>query len=297
MLRENAADLVAFLTVAEEGNFTRAAVKLGVSQSALSQNIRTLEERLGVRLLSRTTRRVAPTEAGERLRQTLAPRFEAIENELSALTELRDKPAGNIRISATDYACQTLLLPKLQPLLQQYPEINVEIIIDYGLTDIVSEHFDAGVRSGEQVAKDMIAVCIGPDIRMAIVASPRYFSGKLLPKTPQDLTSHNCINLRLPTRGAVFPWELAKDGRELNVRTHGQLVLNNTLQKLNACLAGYGVASVPLDLAQPYIDRGELIQVLDDWCQPYSGHYLYYANRRQSSRAFDLVVEALRYRH
>jgi len=296
MMRENAADLVAFLAVAQEGSFTKAAAKLGVSQSALSQTIRTLEARLGVRLLARTTRRVAPTEAGERLRQTIGPRFQEIEEELSALRELREKPAGTIRITATEYAADTILLPKLAKLLPQYPDIHVEIAVDYGLTDIVTQQYDAGVRAGEQVEKDMIAVRIGPDLRMAVVGAPSYFGERSLPKTPQALTTHNCINLRLPTHGGIYAWEFEKGDRELNVNVKGQMVLNGTTQMLNAALAGLGLAYVPEDLAQPHIEQGRLQRVLEDWCQPYPGHHLYYPNRRQSSRAFVLVVEALRYR-
>lgn len=295
MLRENANDLLAFLAVADEGSFTKAAAKLGVSQSALSQNIRNLEERLGLRLLARTTRRVAPTEAGERLREVIAPRFRDIESELSALGELREKPAGIIRITATEYAADTLLLPKLAKLLPDYPDIQVEVTIDYGLTDIVTQHFDAGVRIGEQIEKDMIAVRIGPDMRMAVVGAPAYFEHRDRPKNPQDLIDHNCINLRLPTRGGIYAWEFEKGKRELNVHVKGQLVLNGATQMLNAAVAGMGLAYVPEDLAQPYLEQKRLNRVLEDWCPPFSGYHLYYPNRRQSSRAFALVVEALRH--
>lgn len=294
MLRDNANDLLAFLAVADEGSFTKAAVKLGVSQSALSQNIRNLEERLGLRLLSRTTRRVAPTEAGERLRQSIAPRFQEIETELSALSELRDKPAGTIRITATEYAADTILLPKLARFLPEYPDINVEITIDYGLSDIVTQHYDAGVRTGEQIEKDMIAVRIGPDIRMAVVGSPAYFRGRPLPEKPQDLTEHNCINLRLPTRGGMYVWEFEKGNRELNVHVKGQLVLNGATQMMHAAIDGLGLAYVPEDLALPHLEQGRLQRVLEDWCPPFPGHHLYYPNRRQSSRAFSLVIDALR---
>ena len=294
MLKNNANDLLAFLAVADEGSFTKAAAKLGVSQSALSQNIRNLEERLGLRLLARTTRRVAPTEAGERLREVIAPRFRDIESELSALGELREKPAGTIRITATEYAADTLLLPKLAKLLPDYPDIQVEVTIDYGLTDIVSQHFDAGVRIGEQIEKDMIAVRIGPDMRMAVVGAPAYFEKRDRPQSPQDLIEHNCINLRLPTRGGIYAWEFEKGKRELNVHVKGQLVLNGATQMLNAAVAGLGLAYIPEDLAQPYLEQGSLTRVLEDWCPPFSGYHLYYPNRRQSSRAFALVVEALR---
>ncbi len=294
MLRENATDLLAFLAVADEGSFTKAAARLGVSQSALSQNIRHLEERLGLRLLARTTRRGAPTEAGERLRRSIAPRFREIEADLRALTELRDKPAGRLRITATEYAADTVLLPKLAALLPEYPDIEVEIAVDYGLTDIVGEHYDAGVRLGEQVEKDMIAVRIGPDVSMAVVAAPPYFDARSRPTHPNRLTEHNCINLRLPTHGGTYAWEFEKDGRELNVHVRGQLVLGGATQMLHAAKAGLGVAYVPEELARPYLRAGELERVLEDWCPPFPGHHLYYPNRRQASRAFALVVEALR---
>jgi DNA-binding transcriptional LysR family regulator len=286
----------AFAVVGQERSFTRAAAKLGVSQSALSHTIRGLEERLGLRLLTRTTRSVSPTEAGERLLHTVGPRFEEIEAELEALSELREKPAGTIRITATDYAADTLLWPKLTKFLRRYPDIKIEIIIDYGLTDIVAERFDAGVRSGEQVAKDMIAVRIGPDMRMAVVGAPSYFDMRSEPKRPQDLIGHNCINLRLPTHGGLYAWEFEKDGRELKVHVEGQLVFNGTFQMLNAALAGFGLAYVPEDVAQPHLAKGRLKRVLEDWCPPYSGYHLYYPSRRQSTPAFALLVEALRYR-
>ena len=295
MLRDNVSDLVAFLTVEKERSFTRAAAKLEISQSALSQTIRNLEQRLDVRLLNRTTRRVTPTEAGERLRQTIGPRFEEIDAELSALNEWRSQPAGTIRLTATDYAADTLLLPKLAGFLPRYPGINVEVIIDYGLTDIVAERYDAGVRAGEQIAKDMIAVRIGPDMRMAVVGAPAYFETRPAPSTPQDLTEHRCINLRLPTHGGLYAWEFEKDGRELNVHVDGQVTFNGTKQMLNAAQAGLGLAYVPEDLAEPHVQAGRLQRVLTDWCQPYAGHHLYYPNRRHSSRAFRLLVDALRY--
>lgn len=296
MLRENTNDLLAFLAVAEEGSFTKAAVRLGVSQSALSQNIRNLEQRIGLRLLSRTTRTVAPTEAGKRLKEAIAPRFEEIESELTAIRELRDKPAGTIRITATEYAADTILFPKLALLLPDYPDIQVEIAIDYGLTDIIGQNFDAGVRFGESVEKDMIAVRIGPDLRLAVVGSPAYFKNRTYPKVPQDLTEHNCINLRLPTRGSIYVWEFMKDNRALNVHVSGQIILNNATQILHAAQLGLGLACIPEDIAQQYIEQGQLIRVLDEWCAPFVGHHLYYPNRRQASRAFSLVVEALRYK-
>lgn len=296
MPRNNLNDLLAFVAVAKDRSFTRAAAKLRVSQSALSQAVRTLETRLGVRLLARTTRSVSPTEAGERLLQTVAPRFDEIESELEAISDLRDKPAGTIRITATENAASTILLPKLSRFLPAYPDIKVEIVVDYGLTDIVAQRFDAGVRSGEQVAKDMIAVRIGPDQRMAVVATPAYFAKQPVPAKPQDLTSHNCINLRLPSHGGLYAWEFQKGKREIKVRVDGQLVLNSAGQILSAALAGAGVAYMPEVLAQPHLSAGRFRRVLEDWCAPYSGYHLYYPSRRQSSAAFALLVDALRYR-
>jgi DNA-binding transcriptional LysR family regulator len=296
MQRVNLNDLLAFLAVGRERSFTKAAAKLGVSQSALSHTIRELEARLGVRLLTRTTRSVAPTEAGERLLHTVGPRFEEIEAELAAIGELREKPAGTIRITATEYAADAILLPKLAKLLREYPDIKVEIIIDYGLTDIVAQRYDAGVRSGEQVAKDMIAVRIGPDMRMAVVGAPSYFKGRSEPKKPQDLIGHNCITLRLPTHGGLYVWEFEKGGRELRVRVEGQLTYNTTAQMLNAAVAGVGLAYVPEGLVQAYLAKGRLKRVLEDWCLPYSGYHLYYPSRRQPSAAFALLVDALRHR-
>ncbi len=296
MLRQDVNDLLAFLAVARERSFTRAAAKLGVSQSALSHTIRGLEARLGLRLLTRTTRSVSPTEAGERLLLTVGHRFEEIEAELEALSELRDKPAGTIRITATDHSANTVLWPRLAKFLPTYPDIKVEISIDYGFTDIVAQRYDAGVRSGEQVAKDMIAVRIGPDMRMAVVGSPSYFAKRSPPKKPQDLTDHNCINLRLATYGGLYAWEFEKGDRELKVRVEGQLVFNGAFQMLNAALDGFGLAYVPDDVAQPHLAKGRLKRVLEDWCPPYSGYHLYYPSRRQSSPAFTLLVDALRYR-
>ena len=247
-------------------------------------------------MLTRTTRSVSPTEAGERLLQTVGHRFEEIEAELEALSELRDKPAGTIRITAGEHAVNSILLPALMKLLALYPDIKVEISVDHSLIDIVAQRYDAGVRSGEQVAKDMIAVRIGPDMRMAVVGAPSYFANRSLPKKPQDLTEHNCINLRLPTYGGLYAWEFEKGDRELKVRVEGQLVLNGTSQMLNAALAGLGLAYVPEDLAQPHIDKGLLKRVLEDWCPPYPGYHLYYPSRRQSSPAFALLVDALRFR-
>jgi DNA-binding transcriptional LysR family regulator len=296
MARHPIDDLAAFLAVARERSFTRAAAKLGVSQSALSHTIRGLEERLGVRLLTRTTRSVAPTEAGERLVRTVGPRLDEIDAELTALTELREKPAGTIRITTGEHSAEVILWPALAKLLPRYPDIRVELIIDYGLTDIVAERFDAGVRLGEQVAKDMIAVRIGPDFRMAVVGAPAYFARRPRPKTPQELTAHDCINIRLPTYGGIYAWEFEKRGRGLKVRVEGRLVFNNTALRLKAALAGLGLAYLPDDQVEKYLADGRLIRVLADWCPPFSGYHLYYPSRRQSAPAFVLLVEALRYR-
>jgi DNA-binding transcriptional LysR family regulator len=296
MRREHFNDLHAFLVVAKERSFTRAAAKLGISQSALSQTMRGLEERLGIRLLTRTTRSVSPTEAGERLLQTVGPRFEEVEAELAALSELRDKPAGTIRITAGEHSAIAILEPALERFLPKYPDIKVEIIVDYGLTDIVAERYDAGVRLGEQVAKDMIAVRIGPEMRMAVVGAPSYFATRKRPKTPQDLTAHSCINIRLPTYGGLYAWEFEKDGRELKVRVEGQLVFNNAALRLNAALAGLGLAYVPEDQVEAHLEEGRLVRVLTNWCAPFPGYHLYYPSRRQSSPAFALLVDALRYR-
>ena len=296
MRRENVSDLLAFLAVARERSFTKAGKKLGVSQSALSHTIRGLEERLGLRLLTRTTRSVSPTAAGDRLMASVGSRFEEIEVELEALSALRETPAGTIRITASEHAANTVLLPKLAGFLPRYPDIKVEIVIDYGLTDIVAERYDAGVRAGEQVAKDMIAVRIGPDMRMAVVGAPSYFEKRPVPKRPQDLTEHNCINLRLPIHGGLYAWEFEKGARELRVRVEGQLVFNATSQIFNAALAGLGLGYVPDEMAQPLIAEGRLRRVLEDWCDPYAGYHLYYPSRRHSSPAFNLLVDTLRYR-
>ncbi len=296
MARHPIDDLAAFLAVARARSFTRAAAKLGVSQSALSHTIRGLEERLGVRLLTRTTRSVAPTEAGERLVRTVGPRLEEIDAELAALTELREKPAGSIRITTGEHSAEAILWPALAKLLPRYPDIKVELIIDYGLTDIVAERYDAGVRLGEQVAKDMIAVRIGPDFRMAVVGAPSYFARRPRPKTPQELTVHDCINIRLPTYGGIYAWEFEKRGRGLKVRVDGQLLFNNIALRLNAALAGLGLAYLPDDQVEKHLADGRLIRVLADWCPPFPGYHLYYPSRRQPAPAFALLVEALRYR-
>ena len=296
MPAEDLNDLAAFLSVARERSFTRAAAKLGVSQSALSQTVRGLEARFGVRLLTRTTRSVAPTEAGERLLRTVGPRIEEIQAEIESLSELREKPAGTIRITAGDHAVHSVLWPKLMKFLPKYPDIKVELFIDNGLTDIVAGRYDAGVRLGEQVARDMIAVRIGPDVRFAVVGAKSYFARRSPPPTPHDLVGHNCIGLRLPTSGGLYAWEFEKDGREVRVRVEGQLVFNGVLPIVDAALAGLGLGHVPEDLAGPYLSNGDLVRVLEDWCAPWSGYQLYYPSRRQSSPAFALLVDALRHR-
>jgi DNA-binding transcriptional LysR family regulator len=288
-------DIVAFLAVARERSFTRAAARLGVSQSALSQTVRGLEARIGLRLLTRTTRSVAPTEAGERLLRAAGPRLDEIAAELAALSELRDKPAGTIRITAHDHAVRSVLLPAMGKFLPDYPDIKVEVVIDYGLTDIVAERFDAGVRTGEMIAQDMVAVRIGPDMRSAVVGAPTYFKTRPPPETPQALTAHNCINLRLPTHGGVYAWEFAKGRREVRVRVEGQMIFNGSTPMLDAALDGAGLAYLPEDDVQTYLADGRLMRVLSDWCPPYPGYHLYYPSRRQPTSAFTLLVNALRY--
>jgi len=296
MGRVNLNDFLSFFAVARERSFTRAAAKLGVSQSALSHSMRELEERVGLRLLTRTTRSVAPTEAGERLLTTLSPRFEEIEAELAAVTDLREKPAGNIRITTGQHPADTILWPALKKFLRRYPDVKVELMIEPGLTDIVAERYDAGVRLGEQVAKDMVAVRIGPHMRMAVVGATSYFERRPRPKKPQDLTAHDCINIRLPTYGGLYAWEFEKNGHELKVRVEGQLVFNNTDLAHDAALAGFGLAYLPEDQVQTHLDKRRLIRVLADWCPPFSGYHLYYPSRRQATPAFALLVDALRHR-
>jgi DNA-binding transcriptional LysR family regulator len=297
MDRNNASDLIAFLGVARERSFTRAAAKLGMSQSALSQIIRNLEERIGVRLLNRTTRSVTPTQAGERLLRTLGQQFDQMDVELAALGELREKPAGTIRVTSTEFAAEAILMPALAKIFPRYPDIKIEVIFDYGLTNIVAQQYDAGIRPGEMVAKDMIAVRVGPDLRMAVVGSPSYFELRKKPRAPQDLTEHNCINLRLPTHGgSLYAWEFEKNGRELHVRVEGQLVFNGADAMLKAALKGLGLAYLTEGHVQPYLSRGELVRVLADWCPPFSGYHLYYPSRRQPSPAFTVLADALRYR-
>jgi DNA-binding transcriptional LysR family regulator len=296
MKRGDLDDLLAFVAVARERSFTKAAAQLGLSQSSLSHLIREMEERLGVRLLTRTTRSVSPTEAGERLLATVAPRLEEIGAELSALSDYRDKPAGTIRISASEHCVDSVLLPKLTKFLPDYPDIKVEVIVDNGLIDIVAARYDAGVRAGGIVAQDMIAVRIGPDLRMTVVGSPSYFRKRPEPKKPQDLVNHNCINLRLPTHGGLYAWEFEKGRDELKVRVDGQFVVSGTSQKLAGALSGLGLAYVPEDVVLPYVAKGKLKRVLEDWCEPYTGYHIYYPSRRQSSAAFTLLVDALRHR-
>ncbi|WP_175839378.1 LysR family transcriptional regulator [Burkholderia anthina] len=296
MLKENLSDLQAFVVVARERSFTRAAAQLGLSRSALSHAMLDLEARLGVRLLTRTTRSVSTTEAGTRLWNAVAPQFDEIELELDSVSAMRDKPAGMVRITAHDHAIVTSLWPRLLPLMRAYPDIQIECSVDYGFTDIAAGRFDAGVRLGGQVDKDMIAVRIAPDLRMAVVGSAMYLAGRPLPATPHNLTEHRCINLRLPTHGGLYAWEFQKDGQELNVRVEGQTVLNNTFLMLQAALDGLGLAYVPLDIARPHIDAGHLVPVLEDWWPLFPGYHLYYASRRQLPPALALVIDTLRWR-
>jgi DNA-binding transcriptional LysR family regulator len=296
MLRDNITDLIAFMAVAKERNFTKAAAKLGVSQSALSHTIRDLEERLGLRLLTRTTRSVSPTAAGAQLLDTIGPRLEEIEQELVAVTDMRDTPAGTVRLTASDHAIDSLVWPKLAGVLQKYPDIQVEIVVDYGLTDIVAGQFDAGIRYGETISNGMIAVRIGPDEAFAIVGSPSYFATRPAPVEPQDLTQHTCINLRLPTHGGLYAWEFEKDGKEVRVRVSGQMVFNGIMQVLRAALDGFGLAFMPENLARPYLEDGRLLRTMEDWCPAFSGYHIYYPSRRQPSQAFAIVLDALRER-
>ena len=295
MLRDNFNDLYYLIIVARERSFTRAAAKLGVSQSALSHAIRGLEERLDVRLLTRTTRSVAPTEAGERLINSISPRFDDIETELLALTDVRQRVAGNIRLTLGEHALQSTVWPALEPFLQAYPDVNVEMTIDNSLTDIVTGRYDAGIRLGEQVAKDMVAIRIGPDWRMVVVGSPAYFARHGKPQTPHDLQNHSCINMRMPTLGGLYAWEFAKDGQDLRVRVAGQLIFNNLPPRISAAMAGMGLAFVPEDTVEQAVAEGALEKVLEDWCEPFPGYYLYYPSRKQHTAAFAQLIEALRY--
>jgi DNA-binding transcriptional LysR family regulator len=289
-------DLLAFVAVAREHSFTRAAAHLGLSQSALSHTIRTLEERLGLRLLTRTTRSVSTTEAGERLLQRLGPRLDEIETELASLSELREKAAGNIRITTPRFAAETILMPALAKFLHDYPDIHVEAIVDLALTNIVAQRHDAGIRFGEQVEKDMIAIRIGPDLRMAAVASPSYFEAHAKPKSPRDLTEHKCINVRMQTFGNLYAWEFEKNKRPLNVRVPGQVICNNSSAVVAAAEQGLGIAYLPEDMILDRITDGKLVRVLSDWCPPFPGYHLYYPSKKQPSAAFKLLLEALRYR-
>jgi len=294
MRREELGNLMAFMTVAEEGSFTRAAARLGTSQSSLSLIIRRLEERLGVRLLTRTTRSLAPTLAGEQLLSTLRPALGNIEAQLDALSEFRDKPAGSFRITAGQHAIDTLLWPRLSAFLRRYPDIKVELVAESALTDIVAERFDAGVRLGDQVEKDMIAVAIGPEARMIVVAAPSCFTTMPPPERPQELTAYPCINIRLPSYGGFYAWEFSRNGEDIRVRVDGQLAFSGLQNVITAALDGFGMAFVHEDIVRPYLADGRLIQVLDDWCPPFAGYRLYYPSRRHPSPAFTLLVDALR---
>ncbi|MEX7693750.1 LysR family transcriptional regulator [Enterobacter hormaechei] len=295
MLKDNFNDLLSFMVVARERSFTRAAAQLGVSQSALSHAMRNLEARLEVRLLTRTTRSVAPTEAGEQLFMRLSPHLLEIEQELTALRDTRDRPAGNIRLTAGEHAMSAVLWPVLKPFMAQYPDINVEVTVDDGLTDIVDGRFDAGVRLGEQVAKDMIAIRIAPDMRMAVVGSADYLHRFGVPDTQEQLDQHRCINMRLPTRGGLYAWEFERDGRELRVRVDGQLILNSLPQRIDAAENGLGLAYVPEDAVQDALAEGRLVRVLEAWCPAFAGYHLYYPSRRQHTSAFSLLIAALRH--
>ncbi|HDU3835396.1 LysR family transcriptional regulator [Klebsiella variicola] len=295
MLRENFNELQLFLVVARERSFTKAAGKLGVTQSALSHAMKALEERLNIRLLTRTTRSVAPTEAGERLIACLEPRIADLEQELDSLIQLNGIASGNIRLTSGEHAARSLVWPKLKPFLREYPEIHVELMVDNGFVDIVEGRFDAGIRLGESVNKDMVAVRIGPDMRMAIVAAPSYFADHPAPETPHDLQDHRCINMRLPTVGGLYHWEFEKDGKPLRVRVEGQLTFNLLPERIDAALSGFGLACVPENMVQDYVKSGALIQVLQAWCPFFPGYYLYYPSRKQHPPAFALMIDALRH--
>ncbi|NYT73776.1 LysR family transcriptional regulator [Halomonas sp. QX-2] len=289
-------DLQAFLAIAQDQSFTKAAARIGITPSALSHRMKALEERLGLRLLTRTTRNVAPTEAGERLIQSLTPLFDQIAMEVEALGELRDKPAGTIRISCTDDQIELCLRPRLAEFLENYPDVTIELYVDYGFTNVVRERFDAGIRLGEAISQDMIAIPLGPDMRLVVVGSPDYFKRYSEPETPYDLTNHACVDIRHRPDGAIYAWEFAKDGKEFTVKGQGQLVFNSTVHVLNAAVEGIGLAYVPEDLAEPYLADGRLRKVLTDWSPYFSGFHLYYPNRRQSSPAFSAFVEAFKYK-
>ncbi|MBE5213538.1 LysR family transcriptional regulator [Pectobacterium sp. A535-S3-A17] len=297
MRRDEIADLTAFVVVAEERSFTKAALRLGMAQSALSQIIRRVEERLGLRLLARTTRSVAPTEAGKRLLEKLGPMFHELDLVISSLDELRDRPSGTIRLTTVEHAAKTILMPAIERLLPENPDIHIEINVDHALVDVVANQFDAGIRLGGEIDRDMIAMRIGPDIPMAIVASPAYLTRFPAPKVPNELIDHNVVNFRLPTSGTVIGWRLMSDGREIEVRGKGQLVVNTIELLVNAVLDGHGLGYIHLDQVQGFIDNGELIQVLDEFTPDIPGYHLYYPNRRHHSSAFSLLVETLRYCH
>lgn len=294
MVKRNLNDLVYFVTVARERSFTRAAAQLGITQSALSQAIRGLEARMAIRLLTRTTRSVSPTAAGERLLHAIGHRFDEIEAELDELSELRDKPAGTVRITCGDHVLKTTLLPKVAPLLHAYPDIKLEFDVNYGFRDIVADRFDAGVRLGDTIDKDMIAVPISPKLQMAAVATPDYFARRPKPQRPQDLMKHSCINMRFPTHGGLYVWEFERKGKQVNVRVEGQITVNSSPHIVLAALEGLGVAFLPEQEFAPHIEDGRLVRVLEDWCAPFEGYYLYYPSRRQPSPAFSLVLDALR---
>lgn len=296
MVRDSINDLLAFVAVARERSFTRAAAKIGISSSALSHTVKNLEKRLGVRLLTRTTRAVSPTDAGEKLLAGIGPHLDGIESQLDALNALRDKPSGTIRINAPDYAISYVLWPRLQEFFSTYPDIKVELMLDNGLSDIVTERYDAGVRMGEQVAKDMISVRISPDFRFAVVGAPSYFRHHTVPSTPQDLISHTCINYRFPTSGIAYAWEFEEKGREFKIRVDGQLTFNHIFHVLDAAIAGHGLAYVPEEIALTYLEQGKLKRVLEKWSPYWDGFYLYYPNRHHTSPAFRALTEALRYR-
>ena len=296
MKRDELGDLAAFLAVEEERSFTRAAARLGLSQSALSHTIRRLEARLGLRLLLRTTRSVAPTEAGDRLAEALRPAFDGIHARIEALSALRDRPSGTIRITAGEHAAQTVLWPVLERFLPLYPDVRVEIATDYRMIDLAEGRFDAGIRLGEHLAEDMIAVPIGPDMRMVVVGSPAYFATRPVPQTPHDLTAHACVNLRLPTRGGLYVWEFEKDGRPLNVRVDGPLIVNDMDLMVSGALGGVGLGIVMEDQVTAEVADGRLIRVLEDWSPPFPGYHLYYPSRRQPTPAFTALIDALRYR-
>ncbi|MCS3431076.1 LysR family transcriptional regulator [Klebsiella sp. BIGb0407] len=295
MLKENFNELQIFLVVARERSFTKAAGKLGVSQSALSHAMKALEERLNIRLLTRTTRSVVPTEAGEKIIACLEPRFIALEREFEALIQPDGSASGNIRLSAGEHAVHSLVWPKLKPFLREYPGINIELVVDNGFVNIVEQRFDAGVRLGESIDKDMIAVKIGPDMRMAVVGAPAYFANNPIPETPHQLQHHRCINMRLPTAGGLYHWEFEKEGKPLRVKVEGQLTLNLLAERIDAVLSGFGLACVPENMVQDYVESGGLIQVLQDWCPSFPGYYLYYPSRKQHLPAFALMIDALRY--